>query len=268
MKVESNNGVLSVSGVVSYEGFKINVYQFLVDGMLIDTGAYRLLNKLIPFYNENTIDMVCLTHDHEDHNGTAAWLQHNKQVPIYIHANSVENCLKEANYPDYRKRMWGVRESFEAHPYGGAVIQSNNYSWEIIHTPGHEENHISLLNQEKGILFSGDLFVAQKTRIIMESESIPETMASIRKLLNYDFTEMYCSHSGYHQDGRKKLKLKLNYLEELSGEIADLYGSGKTIEEIDKELFPKVPPLTYISDHQWDSKHIIRSILGSEVKSV
>jgi len=35
-------------------------------------------------------------------------------------------------------------------------LMINNEKWRIIHSPGHASDHISLYNEEKGILFSGD----------------------------------------------------------------------------------------------------------------
>lgn len=266
MKMEKYNGVQSILGKVSYQDFTMSVYQYLVDGMLIDTSAYRLLDELIPFYEESDIDFVSLTHNHEDHTGTAAWLQQEKQLPIYIHPQSIEACAQKATYPEYRQTLWGVRPPFQARPYGDS-IESRQYTWDIIHTPGHQENHVCLLNKQTGALFSGDLFITPKTKIIMKDESIPTIIASIRKVLSYDFQEMYCSHSGYHLDGRSMFTKKLHYLEELSGNVHERYAKGMTMEEINQELFPKVPSLTHYSNHEWDSIHIIRSIIEDSGKT-
>ena len=178
------------------------VYNYLVDGLLIDTGPHRLEAELISFYGKNPFDRVILTHSHEDHSGTAAWIQENIKVPIYVHPKGVSLCAQPCSYPEYRQKTWGVRKELTTLPIGDK-IQSRNEEWTIIDTPGHAEDHISLFHEETGRLFSGDLFVNPKPKVMMESESIPVIMHSIRKLLSYEIDIMFCSHAGYIQDGKR-----------------------------------------------------------------
>ncbi|OEH92589.1 MBL fold metallo-hydrolase [Bacillus solimangrovi] len=264
LQIEEQNGVKTVKGTVTAQGVSISVYMYFVDGMLIDTSTVQLQRWLIPFYEEHNIDMVSLTHWHEDHTGTAAWLQKNKDIPIHIHPMSIEICRQPASYAQYRKKFWGVREPFEALPYDKKV-ESRSRSWDVIHTPGHSADHVSLYEAETGILFSGDLFVSPKPKLILKDESIPLTIATIRNVLTYDFEEMFCSHSGYHHNGRKVLQNKLNCLEELSGEIIHLHEQGLSMNEINQEIYPRPQPMQALSNGEWDSIHIVRSVLGEYV---
>ncbi|MFC0522703.1 MBL fold metallo-hydrolase [Pontibacillus salicampi] len=262
IEVKQFNHTTALLNRVSFLGYSMSVYQFIIDGMLIDGGAPKLLKKLIPFYKEysNDIDFVSITHNHEDHTGTSAWLQKEYNLPIYIHEGAIEDCTKKAAYPLYRKLMWGERLPFHAHPYP-ETINTRNHEWSIIPTPGHEKHHVCLFNKENGRLFTGDLFVTPKTKLIMEEESIPQIISSLRTVQQLDFEEMYCCHSGYHSNGKEMIAMKLRYLEEISDKVHHMYNQGKPVSEINKELFPKNPSLIYYSSRQWDSKHIIRSIL-------
>lgn len=76
----------------------------------------------------------------------------------------------------------------------------------------------------------------------MNTESIPLIMDSIRKLLTYDFGSMFCCHTGYFQDGKKRLKQKLEYLENLCGEVKHLHQTGLSATEIRNKLSPKKYP--------------------------
>nr|WP_263326709.1 MBL fold metallo-hydrolase [Neobacillus sp. Marseille-Q6967] len=240
------------------------VYIFLTDGMLIDTGCPHLESDLISFYNEHDFDSVALTHHHEDHTGTAAWIQEHKKVPLLIHRKGIDICKQPAQYPRYRQRAWGIRKEFSPLPMG-ETIQSRNHTWEVIYTPGHAEDHVALFHQETGRLFSGDIYLSTRTKVILDFESIPIIMNSLKTLLCYDFGPMYCSHAGYFEDGKKVLKQKLDYLENLSGEILNLYRQGYTVNEIDQVLFPKKPLLVSISQGEFDSLHIVTSIIKSQV---
>src|SRR5699024_1151351 len=117
--------------------------------------------------------------------------------------------------------------------------RSRQKEWQVIHTPGHSDDHVALFDEETGRLFSGDLFVTPKPKVIMKTESVPTIKSSIRSLLELDFTSMFCSHSGYIENGRTMMQEKLNYLETLTAEVTELYEWGDTAIEINEKLFPK-----------------------------
>ncbi|MBN9654205.1 MBL fold metallo-hydrolase [Halobacillus sp. GSS1] len=260
MKIHQHGEVTAVLGEVSDGGFSMSVYMFYVDGMLIDTGSSRMLEDFKPFFKQVPIEFVSLTHPHEDHTGTAKWLQDERGLPVYIKKEAIPECEVEAQLPSYREKIWGIREPFSPSPYG-ETMESSHHLYKLIHTPGHEKNHVALYDEEHGRLFSGDLFVHPKPKVMMGDESVPVMIRSIRKVLQLDFQDMFCQHAGYIQDGKLAMRKKLDYLEELSEYVHHLYGRGHTIEEINAELFSKVPMIVYHSSYEYDSKHMIRSIL-------
>nr|WP_304216418.1 MBL fold metallo-hydrolase [Fredinandcohnia onubensis] len=237
-----------------------NLFLFVTDGMLVDTGAKSYETQIIPFLKEASFDVVALTHSHEDHTGTAPWIQKNINIPIYISPLGIDICSQLAPYPKYRHKIWGKREPFKPLPISD-TIHSRKKEWKVLQTPGHAEDHIALWNKETGTLFTGDLFVAPKTKVIMSSESIPQIMASIRKVLTHDFGPMFCCHAGYIPDGKRKMQQKVDYLENLCGEVTNLYENGLDLVEIDQKIFRKKYPITFVSEGEWDSLHIITSII-------
>ncbi|MGK7377520.1 MBL fold metallo-hydrolase [Planococcus sp. 1R117A] len=257
--IYQKENVMCVEGTLENFGRKVFVY--LVDGMLVDTGPENLGQELIPFYNQHELDQVVLTHNHEDHTGMAAWIQENLKAPIYGHPIGIEVCEKPGDYPPYRQQTWGGRKAFIPLPLQ-ETIQSRNGEWKVIHTPGHAEDHVSFLNEETGQLFTGDLFVSPKTKVIMDSESIPLIMNSIRQLLQSDFKSMFCAHSGYFENGKDMLAKKLANLEKLSSKVQALNDSGLSIREINETVFPTSFPIIGFSKGEWDSKHIVTSILN------
>jgi len=261
VRVYERESVVCVEGSVG--GSVGKVFNFLTDGMLIDTGPLCLESDLIPFYESHPFELVVLTHSHEDHSGTAPWIEENRKVPIYIHPKGIRVCAQQSPYPKYRQVMWGSRKGFRALPIGKEV-ESRTQKWKVIYTPGHAEDHVSLFHEETGRLFSGDLFVAPKTKVIMESESIPAIMSSIRTLLTYDFNSVFCSHAGYIQNGKEMMKQKVDYLENLCGEVKKLHKEGHSAAEITDILFPKKYPIISASGGEWDSLHIISSIISHE----
>lgn len=254
------SGVRFVNGLVSLGPVNLNVYCFETDGLLIDSGAASVLDKFKPFFAQANFDKVMITHDHEDHTGGAAFLQKQYGVPIYINQMSVSNCDKKATYPLYRRLFWGKRQPFQANPVQD-TFESRQATWDVIATPGHTTDHLSFINKQTGQLFSGDLYVHPKTKVVLRNESIPTTIASLEKILTYDFGEMFCCHAGYVVDGRKAITNKLEFLTNFQEEVIELNKQGLNEKEIMNKMFNKKYPITYLSFGEWDSVHMIRSIL-------
>jgi endoribonuclease LACTB2 len=267
INVFEKEGVTCVEAGLIRSGRKEGlVYNFLVDGMLIDTGAARDEADLLSFYNENEFDFVMLTHSHEDHVGTAAWIQENRDVPIFIHPKGIETCRQPSQYPKYRQFAWGVRKEFNPLPLEKESFRSKTREWQAVYTPGHADDHIALIQKDTGILFSGDLFLNPNPKVLLSFESIPVIMNSLRKLLSYDFGTLFCSHAGYVENGRKMLRRKLDYLESITGEVLKLHKQGLAIDEIDKKLFPDKHMLVRISEGEFNSLHIVSSIIRDSEK--
>jgi endoribonuclease LACTB2 len=233
-----HSGVRMINGIIRFQAIRLNVYCYEIDGVLIDTGAAALLEQFKSFFSQMDVDQIVLTHHHEDHSGCVNFLQRNYNLPVYMSDLRREECTKKASYPLYRKLFWGTRPTFTAQ-----VIEqqftSRTCNWTVIETPGHTNDHLSFLNNTTGQLFTGDLFVTPKTKIVLKEESIPQIIQSIEKVLTYDFEEMYCQHAGYVIKGREGLELKREYLLELSHKIQSMSNQGLSEKEINEQLFQK-----------------------------
>ncbi len=261
IEIQHHRGVQCAHGKVAVQGVGMSVYSFFVDGLLIDTGSYSLSQEFQSFFKGIPIEQLALTHSHEDHAGNAAWIQHHKNVPIYIHRDSVNLCAEDGDYPLYRQALWGKRPAFVAQPFG-QTLQTNAATWDVIETPGHTTDHLSFYNRETGAMFTGDLFIQPKTKVVLDEENIVHTLASLRKIVNYDFDVVYCCHAGFIVDGRTKIHEKIAYLEDMQGKVKQLFMQGYSVEEITKTIFPRDYPITKVSGEQWSSKHIITAFIN------
>ncbi|MCH1624514.1 MBL fold metallo-hydrolase [Ferdinandcohnia quinoae] len=254
------NGVRLGNGTVSFQRVKLNVHCFFLDGVLLDTGAQSLEKEFKPFFQDLDIDQVVITHFHEDHTGCARFLQHERQIPLFMNDQMIEYCRNKADYPLYRKLFWGKRKPFQAMAIG-KTFQSTNATWDVIESPGHAIDHVAFLNRETGQLFTGDLYCQERTKVVLREEKIPTIIESLKRVLTYDFDEVFCSHAGFLKNGRVALQRKLAYLQELQGKIIDLHDKGLTPIEINTALFPKKYPIMFFSSGEWDSIHIVNSVL-------
>ncbi|WEG18821.1 MBL fold metallo-hydrolase [Alkalihalophilus pseudofirmus] len=266
-EVKTVNGVLMGNGSISIKGVHLNVHSFFIDGILIDAGARSLEKHFIPFFKELKIDQAILTHYHEDHSGCASFLQKELSIPIYMNNLMIDSCKKKADYPLYRQLFWGKRRPFTAQPITDS-FQSSGALWQVINTPGHAADHLAFLNTETGQLFTGDLYCQEKTKVVLREEHVPDIIASLKRVLTYDFEDVFCSHAGYMREGRDALTRKLEYVLNLEGTILKFHEEGKSVEEINHELFPKTYPITRFSRGEWHSIHIVRSVISQNKVAV
>ncbi|MFS0783179.1 MBL fold metallo-hydrolase [Bacillus sp. 1P06AnD] len=264
-KRESINGVELGNGTVAFQGVKLNVHCFIVDGVLIDTGAKSLEKEFKLFFHDQDIDQAVITHFHEDHTGCAAFIRNELHLPIFTNGMMLPYCEKKPDYPLYRKLFWGKRSPFHAEAIG-STFSSRHATWDVIETPGHAIDHLAFLNRETGQLFTGDLYCQEKTKVILREESIPSIISSLKRVLAYDFEDVFCCHAGYLEEGRGALQRKLDYLVNLQGKIITLFEEGMPINKIKNSLFPKKYPIVRFSSGEWDSMHIIHSIIQEYVK--
>ncbi|MEQ6354096.1 MBL fold metallo-hydrolase [Lysinibacillus sp. M3] len=261
IEIQQNLDVQCAQGKVAVQGIGMSVYSFFVDGLLIDTGSYSLSQEFQSFFKELPIEQLALTHSHEDHSGNAAWIQQHTGVPIYVHRDSVGICAKDGEYPFYRQALWGERPAFMAQPFGD-TLQTNLATWDVIETPGHTTDHVSFYNRETGAMFTGDLYIQTKTKVVLDEENIVHTLASLKKIVNYDFEVVYCCHAGFIADGRAKIQEKIAYLEEMEENIRQLFHKGYSVDEMTKSIFSREYPITKVSGEQWSSKHIITAFIN------
>lgn len=259
LKVYEKEAVICAECALGNSGKKVFVY--LVDGMLIDTGAEKMLDDLIPFFQEHPFDQAVLTHNHEDHTGTAAWIEEHLHVPIYGHPIGLEECRRPGVYPMYRQLTWGGRKAFNPEALG-ETVQSRQHNWQVLYTPGHADDHVAFYHPESGRLFSGDLFVSPKTKVLMATESIPQLIRSLETLLATNFRSLYCSHAGYFANGREMVEKKHHYLQNLTSMVRELDRQGLTAPEIRDRLLPGDYPIIAFSQGEWDSLHAVESILN------
>lgn len=249
---------------VQMMGTTINVYAYFVDGMLIDSGPHRMKKEIMAFCTRNRPEKIVHTHFHEDHTGNTAYLKHKLQIPAYIHSVSSAICRKKGKIPLYRFAFWGNRKGFQAEALP-EFIENSHSRYEVIHTPGHTPDHVVFLDRKEGRLFSGDLFVHHKTRIVRRHENTPLLMQSLSTLLKENFDTVYCAHAGVLEHGYRLVKQKLSYLEELQDQILTMSDKGHETKVIARKLFPQTPTITYFSFGQFSSYNLVRSLIEDRI---
>ncbi|MFC5774073.1 MBL fold metallo-hydrolase [Ectobacillus antri] len=247
--------------IPSAAGRKMPVYMFQIDDLLLDTGPRSVEKQVRSIVKDIHITRVIHTHHHEDHTGNSAWIQKEYNLPQWIHPVGVSMCQRATRLPFYRAFMWHNRDAFFPTPLEAEYVETDFYRFKVVHTPGHAEDHIVLIDEEKAICFTGDLYLFHSPVSNFSFESVPEIIRSLDKVLTYSFQDIYCSHRGYIRNGRKLLERKHAYLLELQERVVQAFQAGRSPKQIRKELLPKSKWFQYISFFENSSIHTVQSIL-------
>lgn len=155
---------------------------------LIDTGHMSRRGSVERAIREGDltgIERVVLTHPHVDHFGGSVTIPELADLPHVVYdgvpaiLNDVESYLRNAR-EDMQRLAAGLPDSLRQQreafydtffpldePYrdvtiervvsDGDTVRLGEYECEVVHTPGHSAQHMSLCHHESGTLLSGDI---------------------------------------------------------------------------------------------------------------
>ncbi len=204
---------------------------------VIDPGPNNLshLDAILSAIKPNQkITHILITHSHIDHSPLSKFLKEKTGAKIYAFGNSFSGkspTMKRLT----DKGDLGGGEGLDLEFQPDILIKDNDsissceWSFEVIHTPGHLGNHVCFGLNEQNILFSADHVMGWATSLVSPPDGdLTQFMESLRKLLTKDqYTKFYPGHGdiisnpkeiiNYIIDHRKMRETQiLNELKDLS----------------------------------------------------
>jgi glyoxylase-like metal-dependent hydrolase (beta-lactamase superfamily II) len=213
----------------------MTVYLYVVDDLMIDTGLRHMGREVVGIGESCNIRKVVLTHHHEDHSGNASVLKDTFGVPVYGHPLTVLKMRADFKILPYQHYMWGKTVPLEMAAVP-EMIETTNFKLEPIHTPGHSMDHVVYFEPNRGIIFSGDLYLSDRIKYFRADEIISDQIESLRKILGYDFDTLLCNHYPKATKGKERIASKLQFLEDLYGSIRKIWAEGCEEKRIFSEL--------------------------------
>lgn len=215
----------------------LSVYCYLIDDVLIDTAQRNCKRKVLQTFESEQIDKILLTHWHEDHSGNTQKLAARHNAKVYAPVQRVQKLIKGFKVLPYERFLFGkIRPITEKiNPLPETIITKKHILTPIF-TPGHSTDHTVYLEEDKGWLFAGDLFVGVEIKFFRKGEEFWPQVASFKKVLNYDFDVIFCGHNPRLADGKEWLQRKLQYFEDFGGSVRELHEQGYSVKEIIKNM--------------------------------
>jgi glyoxylase-like metal-dependent hydrolase (beta-lactamase superfamily II) len=134
------------------------------------------------------VDRIVCTHSHTDHSPGAALLSaRNGAVVLGIPAPDVDDYQDETYVPTHVLK-------------DGERIEGDDFALTVLHTPGHASNHVCLLLEASGLLFTGDHLMSGSTVVILPPDgSMRQYLDSLHRLRELPVRELAPGHGAVIQ---------------------------------------------------------------------
>ena len=238
---------------------------YYVDGLLIDTGPKTVTEEARNIFQDIQVKKVVNTHHHEDHIGNNLYFQE-KGIPIFAHELAVplinQPSMWISRLLEYQKLVWGTPPASISSPIGDS-IEGNKYRFKVIHTPGHSLDHICLLEEKNGWLFAGDMFLGEKVKLLRSDENVGLSMASLTKLLNYEFNTIFCCSGRVFDNAKQCVSDKLSWWKILYQQTVQMAEQGYDATVIRDKLLGEENALAQLTEGDMSKLNLIQSFLSS-----
>lgn len=246
-------------------GAKINTTAIVyrLGAVYVDAGPPNQWGRVRSWARERPPEHVVLTHHHEDHSGNAARLARTFGAQVWAPAASLPRLAHGWRMAAFQHFYWGRPRRLEARPVearlevGGEVLVP-------IPAPGHAEDMTVYLAPERGILFSGDLYIVSRPTHLRFDEDVSVQIESLRRVLAHDFETVLCTHRGVVREGRAALEAKLDYLVSLRERARDLARQGHDLDTITRVLLGRETAESFVTRGDFTKHHLVASCLAAE----
>ena len=186
---------------------------------------------------DGKIKRILVTHTHRDHSPGAKVLGERLGVPLMGRLLAKDDSLQDKTFKPDRILNHGD------------LIETEECTIEVIHTPGHASNHLCYLIKEEETMLTGDHIMNGSTVVIAHPDgSMLDYLRSLELLRKYQFTKIGPGHGDFLEDPmavvdwiiahrierENKVIEKLRLVSSTSSDalVTDVY------DDVDKKLHP------------------------------
>ena len=232
-------------------GYDVSCY--MVHGILVDTAFRHVGRALKAALHELRPSGVIVTHWHEDHAGNAPELA--ETLPMWMHEYTEAKLRERQQVKLYRHFTWGRPRALrsEVRPFAPAPLR-------IIHTPGHSADHHVVFDDSTGTLFSADLWLGVKVRIVGATENPYEIVESLGRAMALEPQRMFDAHRGLIERPIEALHAKRDWLQDTVGAIERRQDAGDSEEVILREVLGGEERTAFASQGEYSRRNLIKAV--------
>ena len=260
--------VLEKKGVTIYRMATLDLHgkpfmwvsSYLIDGLLIDCGFAHAKDEFLKVLDLKRVEKCLLSHHHEDHYGACFDLLNAYGIPVFSNKVTAFLVRSRIKLPPERRLVWGIPKPCEIQELQDpASIHTSKSKFQLIPSPGHCKNLISIYNPQKKLLFCTDAFINSIQSVIFNWEDAIEMLETLKK-----FTLMNINHL-FLEDGnlatRSDLNQLIEYWTKIKYDSEKLLAEGFTSKIITRKIFGEESALKRMTGGDISRENLIRSLL-------
>lgn len=195
---------------------------------------------------DGTVHAVFVTHSHLDHSQAARKIGSMTGAPVLAYGDSSagrSETMKKLATAGLTGGGEGIDKNFEPGRTvtDGEVFASNEWQLEIVHTPGHMGNHISI--RWADAIFSGDLVMGWASSLVSPPDGdLGDFLNSCEKLRAMKPRILFPGHGAPVDDALARIDWLIGHRKDRSAEIlAELAVADKKIKDLVTKLYHDTP---------------------------
>jgi len=233
-------------------GYDVSAY--LARGILIDTGFRHVQRELVRLVQGNCPRGAIVTHHHEDHAGNVPALA-DAGVPLWMSDLTEQKLRARPQVKLYRHVVWGRPRALR-----GGCASLDPAPFQVIATPGHAPDHHVVFDPETRTLFSADLWLGVKVRVMGRSEDPYEIVRSLETAIALRPARMFDAHRGLVDQAVGALTAKRDWLLETIAAIEGRLDAGASEGAILKEVLGGEELSAIITEGEYSRRNLVRAV--------
>ena len=182
------------------------------------------------------IKQIVVTHTHPDHSPGVRLMKEKLDIPAF------GMLTKSSKNQDITFNPSRILED-------GEVFLEDEFSLEVVHTPGHASNHLCFILREEKFIFTGDHIMNGSTVVIGPPDgNMKQYIESLEKLKDYDIEKIAPGHGEVLENPHQVADWIINHRLEREKKVFEALKDAskgtpdslveKVYDDVDSSLFP------------------------------